>query len=168
MIHLSCELSALIVLSYNRYVWPLKWQHWSHLILFHGLLLHYSSLFVYTFCNLFSNSINSYNFFIRPIYRARCLLCFLVSNTFQLCVRYLGVAGGIYLLQPPLRPNPASANSGCCNKFSSPLRNTDSFGCKVARSPITGQSHWLDSPLNIILDMLKGALAACAGCSREY
>lgn len=28
----------------------------------------------------------------------------------------------------------------CCNEFSSPLRSAESFGCEVARSPITGQS----------------------------
>lgn len=39
---------------------------------------------------------------------------------------------------------------------------------KVVRSPIARQSHWLESPLNIILDMLKAILAACASCSGEY
>lgn len=102
-----------------------------------------------------------------PSQHAETVVCtiFLPLKPFNYVLRYLKIA------EWKLSASSSSQtgdNFRCCIKFSSSLRNTDSFGCEVARSPIAGQSYWLDSPLNIILDVLKGTLAACASCSGEY
>lgn len=91
-----------------------------------------------------------------------------VYTSFQLPSWYLEIAVRKLSASSATLTEPCKDQFRCCNKFSSPLWNVDSFGCKVAQSPIAGQSHWLDSPLNIILDVLKGTLAACASCSGKY
>lgn len=102
------------------------------------------------------------------MYSDTSLQCFLVSQHFSIMFAVSENSGSKKPSAPSSHTKFCEDHFRCCNKFSSPLWNTDSFGCKVARSPITGQFHWLDSPLNIILDALKGTLAACASCSREY
>lgn len=75
------------------------------------------------------------NFFIRAIYRVCRVQCFLVSSNFQLCLLYLEIAEWKLSASSSSQTESCKDLFGCCNKFSSPLWNTDSFGYKVARSP---------------------------------